>query len=155
MKLLITPAEVAADCFNGDANLRDEFIKDSAILTAQRKYIYPLLGKSLWNALENKKYDALADGYVKPALALYVKAVVLPAVYSQAGIMGVVQYAGRNFTGAAAGSFADLLKSIRNEADTMMRICMEHIETRAADYPEYDPRENAGKKFSVQGGVVL
>lgn len=155
MKLLITPAEVSALCFAGDQNIAADFIKESSILAAQRKYVYPVTGKTLWAQLENNRYPSLATGYVKPALAMYVKYIILPAIHSQAGMLGVVQYGGQNFGSAGEDGFRLLRGNTKREADSLARILSEHLEASAGSYPEYDASENILNSVNIGGGVVL
>ncbi len=155
MKLLITPAEVSALCFGGDQNMTADFIKDSSILTAQRKFIFPVTGQSLWAELERNRYPSLVNGYIKSALALYVKYLILPAIYSQAGMLGVVQYAGQGFGSAGKDEFLKMRGVVKREADSLVRILSEHLESSSGSYPEYDASENILNSFNIGGGVVV
>jgi len=151
----MTPAEVSALCFGSDPNIAADFINESTILTAQRRFVLPVTGKDLWTELEKDRYSALLNDYIKPSLALYVKYLVLPAISCQPGILGVVQYSGQNFGSADAEAFARLRKEVRNEADSMMKICSDHMGVSATLYPEYDPHENILNSVNTKGGVVL
>ena len=155
MKTLITPAEVSALCFGGDSNITAGFITDSVIIAAQRKYVFPVLGEGLWAAIEQERYARLVSDYIKPALALYVKYLVLPSISSQTGMLGVVRYGGQNFSGADSQNFVRLLKSVKTEADALLKVCSEHIESSNAAYPEYNPEQNVLNSVAITGGVVI
>lgn len=154
MKLLMTPAEVAAACFGGDANIAAEYITDTAIAAAQRRYLRPVLGESLCAAVGDGRYGDLCSDYLKPALALYVKKMVLPLLSAQPGILGVVSYSGQGFGAASDKEVAALARAAKTEADIVMRMCVEYLETSSTDYPEYDPRETADR-IKLKGGIAL
>lgn len=151
----MTPAEAAERCFGGETNMAGEFVTESAILAAQRKYLKPVFGAELWAELESGGYPAFTEDYVKPALALYVKKLVLPVLAAQAGALGIVSYGGQNFAGASDKSVAALAAAVKSQADTLMKICIEHIEASPDAFPEYDPRRNVKKSVNADGGVVL
>lgn len=155
MKILITPAEVAVKAFGGEENISVELITETAILAAQKRYILPVLGKPLWAALERGEYSELLSDWVKPALALYVKYSVLPAVAAQTGALGVVRYSGEGFVPADDKSFQRMLRGVRIEADALLDATAEFIESALVFFPEYNSTENIRNNISIIGGVVL
>ncbi len=150
----MTPSEVAALAFGGENNVRMEFVTEAAIVTAQHRFLRPLLG-TLYGALEGGRYPQLLDGYVKAALAQWVKFLILPALSAQTGVMGVVQYEGPGFSGAGDKALNRLLRRTRSDAYALTDSLVEHIESSPAAYPEYDPSENIRNTVSIAGGIVL
>ncbi|MDL2319896.1 hypothetical protein LJC45_02050 [Alistipes sp. OttesenSCG-928-B03] len=154
METLITPAEVAALAFTSAAEGDVSAISESAIAAAQQKFIKPVLN-GLYAALEEGRYPELLVEYVKPALAQYVRYLVLSSVASHVGTAGVIQPRAATFATAPEKSLAALRRRARSDARTLMRRAVEHIETIAADYPEYDPAQNILNRVSIEAGVVL
>lgn len=154
MKLMITPSEVAVLAFGGEHMLPAGILDDTAIVSAQQKFLAPVLG-TLWGALDADRHTVLINDYLKPALAQWVRFLILPAVSAQTGAAGVVQYGGQLFTAAEDKALARLLRRVRGNAEALTGALVEHIESRPDDYPEYDPAENIRNRVSIDGGIVL
>lgn len=149
----MTPAEVAGRAFGG--NVSPDAVGESAVVAAQLRYIKPVLGSSLYTALEKGAHAPLVEEWIKPALALFVKYMVLPSVAFRTGELGVVKFAGDYFHAADANDVASLRRIARSEAETALSAAVAHIEASAADYPEYDSRESVANRLCVIGGIVL
>ena len=52
MELLMTPAEVVEAAFGGGDVIDAAIVTESAVLTAQRRYLRPVFGVSFYGALE-------------------------------------------------------------------------------------------------------
>lgn len=152
MNLIMTSAEVAARAFPGTLDPEGGFIAEGSILSAQQKFIKPVLGK-LYDALGS--YPEFADDYVKPALAQWVRFVALPAIAAQVGSTGIISPRGQNFESAAPMSITALRTRARADARALMRRMVEYIEENATQFPEYDRRHNVLKRTSTTGNIVL
>ena len=79
MNVMITPAEVVALAFGcGSEPLCGE-ITEATIVAAERKYLVPVFGAEMVENMKSGGCQELVVDYVKPALALYVKRLVLRA----------------------------------------------------------------------------
>ena len=146
MELLMTPAEVVEAAFGGGDVIDAAIVTESAVLTAQRRYLRPVFGVSFYGALEQGRYGAFLAEYVRPALALFVKYLVLPDAAVRLGRLGE----------PTDGAALKLLRErVRAEAETSLTAAVERLEAAPAEFPEYDPRENIKRRLSVAGGVVL
>ncbi len=130
----MTPPEVARSAFGGENSVRMEIITAAAIASAQQK---------------------LLEGFVKAALAQWVKFLILPAMSAQTGVLGVVQYDGQGFYGAGDKALSRLLRRTRGDARALTDSLVRHIESRPDEYPEYRSVENITNNVSIAGGVVL
>ena len=54
MELLMTPAEVVEAAFGGGDVIDAAIVTESAVLTAQRRYLRPVFGVSFYGALEQE-----------------------------------------------------------------------------------------------------
>lgn len=153
MKLLMTPAEVVGMVFG--EGIPPDIIGDSTVMAAQLRYMKPVLGDSFYKALEEGRYTAFVGEWVKPALALFVKYMVLPAVAFHTGELGVVQFGGDHFHAAEAKDIAGLRRVVRSQAETALYAVVLHIESSPDTYPEYDSDENIKRRISVSGGIVM
>ena len=93
MELLMTPAEVVEAAFGGGDVIDAAIVTESAVLAAQRRYLRPVFGVSFYGALEQGRYGAFLAEYVRPALALFVKYLVLPDAAGSAGSASCVSAA--------------------------------------------------------------
>ena len=94
MELLMTPAEVVEAAFGGGDVIDAAIVTESAVLAAQRRYLRPVFGVSFYGALEQGRYGAFLAEYVRPALALFVKYLVLPDAAVRLGRLGIVRFGG-------------------------------------------------------------
>ena len=154
METLMTPAEVATVAFPGSLDPEGSFVPVSSIVAAQQKFLKPALN-GLYERLEQGAYVELLEEYVKPALAHYVRYLLLPTISAQVGTTGVVQPRSASFGAASDKAVEAIRRRTRSDAAALMRRLIEHIETLAADYPEYDPAQNVLNRVSTAGGIVL
>lgn len=154
MSTLISPKEVIDTAFNGSPVIESFEIPESIILAAEQKFIKPVLG-NLFPNLQSGSHSSLLSEYIKPALAYYVKLLLIPTMSVQTGMMGVVRWKGDNFAPADNKYISALSKSTRSQANTLMQRAVDHIESNPAAYPEYDPAENVLNRISICSSIVL
>jgi hypothetical protein len=153
MKTLISPREVARIAF-ASANGIDELISEPMIISAQQRFLRPVLGR-LYDRLERGDCIELLEMLIKPALAYYVKLAALPALAAQTGAAGVVSYRNANLSPASTANMAALRKSVRAEAVALIKLAVAHIENHPDLYPEYDPHNNVMNRVSIGSQVVM
>ena len=96
----MTSSEVAEIAFKSSVGISGaDFIPEIAILSAQNKFIRPALN-GLYDKIGEGGYTELLDEYVKPALAYYVRYLLLPTISAQVGTVGVIQPKSGNFSSA-------------------------------------------------------
>lgn len=149
----MTTAEVADAAFGG--NIAPGIIGESAVIAAQLRYIKPVLGSSFYESVEGGKYPEFVREWIKPALALFVKYMVLPSVALRTAELGVVQFSGDGFRAASADDTARLRRVVKSEACTALSAAMDHVESSAGLYPEYDSRQNVRRRVRIDGGMVV
>ena len=153
MKLLITPAEVVALAFTSDGRVRPSQIAETEIAVAQEKYFVSVFG-ALFEAMLEGKYAELAEEWIKPALAEFVKSrvVMTLGVVTASGVvthnLDTAQSAPSDQRVLVARQAFDRAKMLRAKAVSM-------VEANAANYPEYDSRKNILHKICCEGGIIL
>ncbi len=155
MDLLITPAQVAETAFRAPDFITPDAVPEATILAAQQKFVRPVLGVALCDALCRGEYSSLLADYIALPLALYTKMLMLPRLAVQAGAAGVVEAHGANLARAGEVRLNAAIRRLRGDAAALMRRAVEHIESVPDAYPEYDSRENILNRCSIEGGVVL
>ena len=155
MKMMITPAEVVALAFGcGGESLSGE-ISQATIVAAERKYLVPVFGAEMVESMRSGSYGELVAECVRPALALYVKRLVLPALAVKVGAAGVVSYLGEGFEQVDDATLARLLRRVKADADALIDRAVEVVEASPDDYPEYYAGGNVRHRVSLTSGVVL
>jgi hypothetical protein len=155
MELLITPAQVVQLAFKAPDFIREDMICEATILAAEQKFIRPVLGDPLCDALLAGKYPALLTDYVKPSLALYIKMEMTVALAIQTGAAGVVELNSRNLARATDAKTRAATQRLGGEAGLLMVRAVRHIEANPKKYPEYNPADNIMHRMSIRGGIVL
>ncbi|MFI3248129.1 MAG: hypothetical protein R3Y39_03265 [Rikenellaceae bacterium] len=129
VKTIIESDRVMALAYADAPYTPQQMITPSAIITAQQKYLQPVVGEAMIEALMEDKYIELYEDYVAPALALYVRFIV-------------------------DGLGAPTAKSMLQRAREMMRRLSDHLEAHAGEYVEYETSRNILKRCSLDGGFI-
>lgn len=159
MKTLISATEVATIALGTTHTLSPEEIPQHAIAVAERRYLRPVLGRALHEALlaeeRSEPLAVLTTDYLKAPLALYTLSSLLPSIAAKVGSAGVVRLRGENFEVADKNSIRALGRHLRREAKELMAAAVEYIEDNAELFPQFDPQKNVLRRVSLAGGVVL
>lgn len=152
MRTIITPAEVVEYAFGpaGAALRRPQ--TEAATEAAERIYLVPALGEELCAALRDGRYPELLER-VKPALALYVRSLLLPELAVQAGAGGVGRVEGDTFRAASAGEVRELAASARRQAGALTEGALGILRASPQDYPEWKAAD--GRGAVMRCGVLL
>lgn len=152
--MLITAQEVVAMAFTPADRVRPSQITDFAILSAQRKFIKPVLG-GLYDALMLNRYSQLLDRFVKPALAMYVKRLMLPSLSARVTPEGVTVHTSEYSHSADTQALRALLRSVESDARTLMLRAVDAVESAPEEYPEYNPDDNILNSRTLGCGILL
>lgn len=152
MKLLISSKEITAMLPPGNY---DTMIPETTIIAAQSRFIKPVLGNRLYDAIEAGKYNDLTEQLLKPALAMYAYYLAIPSIAFRTGNLGVVRFKSDYYSPADHEAILRLRKAVRSEAESGMQLLVEHIETNIDMFPEYDRAQNIKHRISITGGLVL
>lgn len=155
MDLLMTPAEAFEAAFGNDSGMEPSVIDRTTVYAAQLRYVEPVLGRAVCEAIAGGEHGDLLEEYVKPALAAFVKYAVMPAAVTRIGALGAVRFGGGSFEPADDKAVERLRASVRTEADTLLEAAVRRMEAAPEEYPEYDPALNVRRRVSIAGGVVL
>ncbi len=160
MKTLITAADVIASAFAEGEYIPEASVTEADIASAEHRYIEPVAGRALMDALAEGRYAALLADYVKPALAMSVRESLQRALNVRTGAHGL-SVAGSGAAYTVARTAADGLQaSLRIRARALRRLLSDRLAAIAAgvvageSVPEYDPESDAMQKCSVDGGFV-
>lgn len=155
MENLISPEEVASMAFAPLDHITTDDINPLTIACAQERFIVPILGEAMIEALLRGDYADLADKWVCPALALYTRALMMPALALRTSAAGVVKSGNQYLDAATENELRSLRRSTLAQATTLLRKAVARIESAPDHYPEYDPRMNIWRRCRIDGGVVV
>lgn len=153
MANLITAAEVVAMAFGGEQYVRSASISSASIAAAERKHIAPVFN-ALYDAFQGGSYGEFVDQYIKPPLALYVKLALLPSLYGQTGMEGVVQHSADTYNSAEERVYRRIVQQTTTDADALRALAVAKVELSPEQYPEYDSRVNVLNRVSTAGRIV-
>lgn len=154
MTPLITPTEALRLAFRSSERLPLDTLTEADLVTAEERYLKPVLGDKLLAAIRAGSYPTLLTNHLAVPLALYTRVVALPRLALHTDTIGHLAPKTDCGTAADEGSLRRLQKSLRREADTLLRRTTRHLDEAAADYPEYTPEANLFNRCSTDGGFV-
>lgn len=154
MNKLITADQVITIAFNRE--ISSEKILDSVILTAQYKFIRPVLTEDLYELFEA---DPAASTYATlktftdQALAWYVKYLALPELFVELTDRGIKYLDGLNATSIDDQRFIDYREHILVIAEDKIKQLTEHLYD--SDYTGYISSKNPDNNIIIAGNIIF
>ena len=154
MKNLITNEQVISLAFGDGEYLSPEVILDSDIAAAASRYIVPVVGAELYEAMLDGSHKALLDDFVAPALAMAVRTMIQPALNVRTGQLGLQISSSLRADSSTKTAMQTLQKSLRLRRQTLLKRLSNYLKTHASEFPEYNPSNDVLQKWSIDGGFV-
>ena len=154
MKTLITPLQVLRLAFGEGEYLPPESVTEADIAAAERRYLVPVIGLTLYEKLLGGACADFRTGYLEAPAALFTRAVLQPRLDVRTGQCGTVAPKSAAYQPAGTQALRELQRSLRRQARTLLRRAAGHLETHAAEFPEYDPHENILNRCTTDGNFV-
>lgn len=154
MKNLITNEQVISLAFGDGEYLSPEAILDSDIAAATSRYIIPVVGTELCEALLSGSHTALLETFVAPALAMAVRTMIQPALNVRTGQLGLQISSTLRADSSTKTAMQTLQKSLRLRRQALLKRLSNHLKNHASEFPEYNPKNDAIQKCSIDGGFV-
>ena len=154
MKTLITPLQVLRLAFGEGEYLPPESVTEADIAAAERRYLVPVIGLTLYEKLLGGACADFRTGYLEAPAALFTRAVLQPRLDVRTGQCGTVAPKSAAYQPAGTQALRELQRSLRRQARTLLRRAAEHLETHAAEFPEYDLHENILNRCTTDGNFV-
>ena len=159
---LITTQQIV-DIAMTNASFDQYLLKAQLIRSAEVQYIRPALGDELYALIVAEKLSgtytldnqALLEDYIQPALAYYVKLLVLPDLNINTGSQGLMVN-GSEFSSQATSSMrAELAQATKQIADSIIADMIKLITEDENDrYPTYYSGTNITSKRAIGGFLV-
>lgn len=155
MENLISPDEVVELGFEPLDHITGENVSRITIGVAQERFIEPVFGGEMIEAFVRGDYADLLEGYVAPALALYVKMLMLPMMALRVSAGGVVRGGVEGLDCATDMEVQQTQRKISSQAQQLIRQAVRIIEQSPETYPEYRAGRNILNRCRIEGGVIL
>lgn len=144
MRTLITVNQVVELAFAGDERAHRELITVCDIAEAEERYLRPVLGDRLYEALRCGEYGELLEEYVAPAIAAWCRYVVEPLLASRCSLCGA-DY---------DESLSVIMHNLSNRASTLSHRLSRYLNAHADKFPEYNPKSNPLNRCFIYGNIV-
>ena len=146
MNTLITPAQAVALAFADGEYLAPESVTQS--------YLVPVIGRLLYEKLLSGSHAGFTTEYLAAPAALFTRIALQPRLDVRTGQCGTVAPKSAAYQPAGTQALRELQRSLRRQARTLLRRAAEHLETHAAEFPEYDPHKNILNRCTTDGNFV-
>ena len=154
MKNLISNEQVISLAFGDGEYVSPSVILDSDIALATDRYIVPVVGTELCEAMAEGSHRTLLDDFVAPALAMAVRTVIQPALNVRTGQLGLQISSSLRADSSTKNAVQTLQKSLRLRRQTLLKRLSNDLKNHASEYPDYDADHDAMQRCSIYGGYV-
>ena len=149
MDHLITSDDVITYAFIGEEKVKSSHIKSSAIDVAEKRFIIPLLGQDMFDAIIGGGYaDILAK--LKPCLAYFVRYVVLPDLSVSVTNMGMMHNSTDYSSSVTNEDKRVVRQSALDNGQSLLDSIIHYLNDNYENYPEF-----IRKRKRVFSGIVL
>jgi hypothetical protein len=149
MNLMITPQEVVDLAFSREELVHRDVVTLLDIAEAESRYIRPILGQELAEAIALGGYEELRKEYVLPALAAWCRYILEPLLTSRCRELHHDEA-----SSAENEHLRGILRSLRRKASTLSRRLSDYLNTHGDDYVEYNPKTNPLNHCSIYGDII-
>lgn len=130
IRLLMTPSEVVEYAFATGEYVADGAITDTDVLAAQQRYLIPVLGQKLADAVLDGRYEELREEYIAPTLGVLTRVEAALEAYPPT-------------------------EAERGRGKLFLKTLSEYLNANAHLFEEYDTEENVMNRCSLVGGFVF
>lgn len=143
MKTILTPSQIYSLIFSAEENYNPSVVKEADIAMAESRYLLPIVGERLYNALLTSNYTDLLTNYVAPMLGAWVRYIIEPLLAERCG-----------YGHGATAVDAELLARLKMMAMTQSRRLSDYLNAHAEEFSEYNPIDNPLNHCSIDGNIV-
>lgn len=135
--------------FSREELVHRDVITELDIAEAESRYIRPILGEALAEAIASGSYEELRANYVAPALAAWCRYVIEPLLVSRCR-----ELHHDDVSSAENEHLRGVVRSLRRKASTLSRRLSDHLNTHGDEYAEYNPKANSLNHCSIYGDII-
>lgn len=153
-KSIISPAEVLATAFADGGYLPAETISEADIISATDRWVRPVVGQALLDAVAEGRHGELKENYLLPAVAYYTRYLVQPRLNSATSGLGLTVASGSSRKAADKSAREELQRALKISARAALRRLSDYLDEQAEQFAEYDARKNILHHCCLDGGFV-
>lgn len=150
MTTLMTADRLFSFAFARDESYNATVIMPVDIAEVESRYLVPVVGSALYEAMQGGSYAELVDEYVAPMVAAWVRYVVEPHLASRCCLCS----SERNVTEAVNENAERVMRALRAKAVALTRRLSDHLNAHSSDYEEYGPNVNPLNRCFIYGDIV-
>lgn len=154
MSEIITPAEVLTLAFSDGEYLPSDSISSGDIAVATQRWIRPVVGAELLQAVAQGEYRELGESYLKPAIAYFTRLLLQPRLNASTSAMGLSVAASSTHRAADSAARQDLHSALRARAMAQREALSRYLDDHAHEIAEYDAESNILHRCRCDGGFV-
>ena len=143
MKTILTPSQIYPLIFSEEEGYNPSAVKESDIAIVESRYLLPIVGERLYNALLDGDYAELCSEYVAPMLGAWTRYVVEPLLAERCG-----------FGHGTKAVDAELLARLKMIAMSHSRRLSDYLNAHVEEFLEYNPIDNPLNHCSIDGNIV-
>lgn len=151
---IITPAEVVAEAFSDGAYLPSDVIAEGDIVVAVERWIKPVVGEEVLQAVADGQYPELKSDYLLPAIAHHTRLLVQPRLNCATSAMGATVVGTSTQRLPTDPLLRGLMRSVRERARISLKRLSAYLEANKEQIAEYNDKCNILKRCSCDGGFV-
>jgi hypothetical protein len=151
---IISPSEVVAVAFSDGAYLPPEVIAEEDIAVAVARWITPVVGEGVLQAVAEGKYPELKSDYLLPAIAHHTRLLVQPRLNCATTPMGATVVGTSTQRLPTDPMLRGLMRSLRERARHSLKRLSAYMDASSEQIAEYKTKCNVLKRCSCDGGFV-
>ena len=148
MNTLLTAERAYSLAFSSEEPYGASAITEVDIAEAESRYLLPIIGEELYNALDS--HNRLKTEYVEPMVAAWVRYIIEPHLATRCCSC----YAEGRITEAVNDHTERVMRALREKARALTRRLSDHLNAHSADYAEYNPKTNPLNRCFIHGNIV-
>lgn len=141
--LLINPSEVIKYAFNSREMINSDLIRDTKIDISQEVFVRPRIGDVLFDKITAGEHKNLTDEFIKPALAYFIRYIMIEELAVKLSDDGAILYAGGQIEETQTNTTNQTVNASKETIDNGQEIKKADSETSAQDKTQ---SENATRK---------
>ena len=151
---IISPPEVVALAFSDGGYVAPEAVGEVDIAAAIERWIKPVVGEALLEAVQGGEYAELKSEYLQPAVAAYVRLAIQPRLNAATSQLGLYTPNSSHLKAADEAARRELIRSLRSRASTLARRMSTYLEQTKESIKEYKSSDNILNRCSYDGGFI-
>lgn len=151
---ILSSSEVVQIAFSDGAYIAPDTIAEADIAVATARWVTPVVGEALLQAVAAGKYPALKSDYLAPAIALYTRLLVQPRLNGATGQLGLSVVSTSTQRAADEALRAEVQRAVKERARAALKQLSAYLEAHKSEHKEYNSRSNILNRVSCDGGFV-